>query len=75
MAQPGDQVKRFEILAQASRPKGKVLADLGAGRGACSSTSQAVDQVPSKYVGVEGISEWSNPHRNVPDSSWVTADS
>lgn len=69
------QVKRFEIITEASRPKGRVLADLGAGRGDLLEYLQAVDQVPSRYVGVEGISELVEPARKrFPDSSWVIAD-
>lgn len=69
------QVKRFEILAQACLPKGRVLADLGAGRGDLLEYLRAVDQTPSRYVGVEGISELVEPaQKRFPESQWVIAD-
>lgn len=69
------QIKRFEVLAQACQPKGKVLADLGAGRGDLFEYLQAVNQAPTKYIGVEGISELVEPaQKRFPDSSWVIAD-
>lgn len=69
------QVKRFQILAEACRPTGRVLADLGAGRGDLLEYLQAVDQAPSGYVGVEGISELVEPaQKRFSDSSWVIAD-
>ncbi len=69
------QVKRFEVLAEVSRPKGRVLADLGAGRGDLLEYLRAVDQAPSKYIGVEGISELVEPaQKRFPESQWVVAD-
>jgi phospholipid N-methyltransferase len=69
------QVKRFEVLAQVSRPKGKPIADMGAGRGDLLEYLRAVDQAPSKYVGVEGIFELVEPaQKRFPESPWLTAD-
>lgn len=69
------QVKRFEVLANVCQPKGRVLADLGAGRGDLLEYLRAVDQTPSKYVGVEGIGELVQPARKrFPDTQWLIAD-
>ncbi len=69
------QIKRFEVLAQVARPKGSVLADLGAGRGDLLEYLRAVDQGPSGYVGVEGISELVEPaQKRFPETTWVIAD-
>jgi len=69
------QVKRFEVLAEVCRPKGRVLADMGAGRGDLLEYLRVVDQEPSTYVGVEGISELVEPaQKRFPDSQWVIAD-
>lgn len=69
------QLKRFEVLAQVGRPKGTVLADLGAGRGDLLAYLRTIDQAPSRYVGVEGISELVEPARvRFPEAAWVITD-
>lgn len=69
------QVTRFRVLAEVCRPKGAVLADLGAGRGDLLEYLRAAEQEPATYIGVEGISELVEPARaRFPDSHWETGD-
>ncbi|MFI4883068.1 MAG: class I SAM-dependent methyltransferase [Phycisphaerales bacterium JB064] len=69
------QRKRFEILAEVTRPKGRVVADLGAGRGDMLEYLKSIDQAPLRYIGVEGISELVEPaQKKLPESQWVVAD-
>ncbi|MEQ9096048.1 MAG: hypothetical protein RIE32_07270 [Phycisphaerales bacterium] len=69
------QVTRFKVLAEVCRPKGAVLADMGAGRGDLLEFLQAANQTPRTYVGVEGISELVEPARaRFPGSAWEIAD-
>jgi hypothetical protein len=69
------QRARFEVLAEVARPKGSVLADMGAGRGDLLDYLNAVGQAPARYVGVEGISELVEPARQrLAGSHWLIAD-
>ena len=69
------QAKRFEILAEVTRPKDRIVADLGAGRGDLLEYLKATGQIPLKYIGVEGISELVEPVRKrLPESQWLIAD-
>lgn len=69
------QVTRFKVLAEVCRPKGAVLADMGAGRGDLMEFLQAAKQEPRLYVGVEGISELvESVSERFPGSRWETAD-
>lgn len=69
------QVKRFEVLAEVTRPKGRIMADLGAGRGDLLEYLKATDQTPLRYIGVEGIEELVEPARKrLPESQWIIAD-
>lgn len=69
------QVTRFKVLAEVCRPKGAVLADMGAGRGDLLGFLRAAEQEPKLYVGVEGISELVESVRErFPGSRWETAD-
>lgn len=69
------QRRRFEVLAEVARPKGRVLADLGAGRGDLLEYLKGIDQAPLRYVGVEGIGELVEPaQKRLPESQWVVTD-
>ncbi|MEQ8843339.1 MAG: hypothetical protein RIB58_00680 [Phycisphaerales bacterium] len=69
------QKTRFEVLAQVARPKGRNVADLGAGQGDLLDYLRETDQAPQKYIGVEGISELAESgERRHPESVWVVAD-
>lgn len=69
------QRARFEVLMQATRPKGKALADLGAGMGGLLGFLMERDQEPARYVGVEGVQELVEPARaKYPQAQWVVAD-
>ena len=69
------QVKRFEILAEIVRPKGRIVADLGAGLGDMLTYLTESDQAPLKYIGVEGIAELAEQAKTrFPESTWLTAD-
>ena len=69
------QYTRFQVLAEAVRPKGRVVADLGAGRGDLLAYLNEMQQPPRTYVGVEGISELAeSAKQRFPNSTWVIAD-
>ncbi len=69
------QVKRFEILAEVSKPKGRVVADLGAGLGDMLTYLNESDQAPKQYIGVEGITELAEQAQaRFTESVWLTAD-
>ena len=66
---------RCQVLAQAVRPKGRVVADLGAGRGDLLAYLNETQQSPLNYVGIEGISELAiSAKERFPESAWIVAD-
>lgn len=66
---------RFDVLMQATKPKGKALADLGAGMGGLLGYLIERDETPARYVGVEGLAELVEPARvQYPQAQWVVAD-
>lgn len=69
------QRMRFQVLMQATQPKGKALADLGAGMGGLLGYLVEQDRTPARYVGVEGLIELVEPARVAyPQAHWVVAD-
>ncbi|MEO1008589.1 MAG: class I SAM-dependent methyltransferase [Planctomycetota bacterium] len=51
------QHARFAVLAEVARPGGRVVADLGCGRGDMLPALESSGHAPARYVGVEGIEE------------------
>lgn len=71
----GYQRTRFEVLAEVTRPKGRVVADIGAGLGDMLNYLKETDQPPLKYIGVEGIGELvESAQQKLPEATWIVAD-
>ena len=69
------QRKRFEILAEITRPEGRVVADLGAGLGDMLAYLNESDQAPLQYIGVDGVAELIEQAKaRFPESMWLIAD-
>ena len=69
------QRTRFEVLAEVTRPKGRIVADVGAGLGDLFTYMNETDQAPLKYIGVEGIGELAeSAKQKLPETTWLVAD-
>lgn len=60
---PEAQRKRFDVARRMVRLRGRVVADLGCGRGDFLVHLREADHTPSLYVGVEGIAELADDAR------------
>jgi len=69
------QALRFRVLADATAPAGKRVADMGAGRGDLLDYLERAGRAPAAFVGVEGIAELlDDARRRHPAAHWLAAD-